>query len=369
MAVQLLRNTRVWLSTVKTGHDTTNTFEIQVGDDLSFTQGTASSTVEISEAGAVPTRGTAEFNDNLEPASWSFTTYIRSYTDGDGDKILPDALLWHGMASGSAYDKTDANGLQANDTNTLVKFTDNAHHNLMLLQVYMLVDNIWYHIEDAQVNEASIANDITDIAQTAWSGEGTLLNRLTTEPFDPATVTSVDCSLAASYIKNKLTVVKIKNNTTNKVYDIPVTGGSITINNGITYLTPSTLSCLDVPIGSFTGAFSVTGEITAYLNDKVAGSAELLDDLLAAKSVTNSFEIALVMGGESTGGNPAAVIVLPTAQVQIPSIASADVIGTTINFTGIGSSYGAGDEVFFGFSDNYTDADVARLIATGDGKA
>lgn len=367
MAVQLLRNTRLWVSTVTTGHDTTNTFEIQVGDDLSYSQSNASSTVEITEAGPTPLRGTAEFNDSLEPAAWSFSTYIRSYEDGDLDKFLPDAILWHALASGSAFDKTNSNGLEANATNTLVKFTDNGHHELLKIQIYLLVDNVWFHLEDAQVNEASISNEITEIGATAWSGEASLLTRLGSQPFDPATVSSVDCNLSASYIKNKLTVLRIKDNSDDTTYDVPITGGSITFTNNITYLTPTTLSCLDVPIGSFTGAFAVTGEVTAYLNDKAGGSADLLQDLLDDKSVTNSFEIAIIMGGESAAGNPAAVIVIPTAQMRIPTVESADVIGTTINFTGIGSDYGAGDECYLGFSDEYTTTEIDNLINNGDG--
>jgi hypothetical protein len=369
MSVQLLRNTRVFLSTVTTGHAPTNTFEIQVGDDLSFSQATSSSSVEVTEAGATPQRGTAQFNDSLDPAEWSFSTYLRSYVDAGLDKFVPDALLWHALASGSAFDKTTPAGLSANDVNTLVKFTDNSHHELTKVQIYLLVDNIWYHIVDGQVGSATLSNEITDLGMTTWSGQGTLLNRLASAPFDIATeATTIDCSSTASFIRNKLTIMKLTDNSNGKVYTIPLTGGSVDFNNNITYLTPTTLSCLDVPIGSFTGSFSVTGNVTAYLSGAVAGSAELLDDLLTERAVTNSFELALVMGGSSATAAPGVVVVLPTAQISIPTISSADVIGTEMSFTGIGSDFGTGDEVFIGMSDTYTTTEIDRLIATGDGK-
>ncbi len=368
MSVQLLRNTRVFLSTVKTGHAPANTFEIQVGDDLSFSQSTTSSSIEVNEAGASPKRGSATFNDSLDPAEWSFSTYLRSYEDDDSDKFVPDALLWHALSSGSAFDKDTATGLSANATNTLVKFTDNGHHELTKIQVYLQVDNLWYHIEDCQVGSASISNEIADIGMTAWSGQGTLLTKLSGAPFTISTdATVVDCSSTASYIRNKLTVLRITDNSNDKEYTVPLTGGSIEFNNNITYLTPSTLSCLDVPIGSFTGAFSVSGSVTAYLSGATAGTAVLLDDLLEDRAVTNSFEIALVMGGESTVPSPATVIVLPTAQLGIPSISSADVIGTEITFTGVGTDFSAGDEVYIGMSDKYTKTQIDKLISDGDG--
>lgn len=366
--IQLLRNTRVFLSTVKTGHAPENTFEIQVGDDLSYSQATSSSTVEPNEGGSTPIRGMATFNDSLDPAEWSFSTYIRSYED-TGIKYIPDALLWHGLASGAAFDTTTPEGLSANDTNTLVSFTDNSHHELLKLQIYLLVDNLWFHIEDCQVGSASISNEITDIGKVTWSGQGNLLKRLNAAPFVINTAaTTVDCASTASYIKNKLTELRIKDNSTSKVYNVPLTGGSMEFNNNITYLTPSTLSCLDAPIGSFTGSFSVTGSVSAYLSAATDGTADLLDDLLTERAVTNSFEVALVMGGTSTTGAPAAVIVLPTAQLGIPSVSSADIIGTEIAITGIGTDFGAGDEVYIGFSDAYTSVEIDRLITSGDGK-
>jgi hypothetical protein len=368
MSVQLLRNTRVFLSTVKTGHTVDNTNEISVGDDLSFSQSTSSSTIEVSEAGAAPTRGTSQFNDSLDPVEWSFSTYLRSYVGTASEKLVPEALLWQALSSGSPLDYDTAAGISANTTNTLIKFADNSHNVLTTLQVYLLVDTIWYHIEDVQVGSASIANEITDIGMTSWSGQGTLLNSLLTEPFDLSLFPASDiCTISASYIRNKLTMLQLKDNATSTVYNIPLTGGSIEFNNNITYLTPSTLSCLDVPIGSYTGAFSVTGSVSAYLNGASNGTADLLRDLLEGRSVTNSFELALIMGGSSATPAPAAVIVLPTAHLDIPSISSADLIGTEINFTGQGTSLSAGDEVFIGMSDTYTTAEIARLISTGDG--
>ncbi|QAY02222.1 major tail protein [Vibrio phage VspSw_1] len=379
MAVKLLRNTRLWVSTVLSGHDTTNTWEIQVQDDLSFNQNPTSSDIELEEAGATPTRGSARFNDALEPADWTFSTYIRSYLvdpdstpdSGDEYQFTPDALLWHSLASGSPFDVTSAAGVHSNPVNMLLDFKDSQHHELLKFHVYMNVDGAWYVIENCQVGEATISNDIDGIGSTTWTGQGTLLSELPSQPFDPANVLSVDCNLQASYIRNKLTVLRVTDNrNSNTAYDIAITGGSITFTNNITFLTPSTLSCLDVPIGSYTGSLSITGEMTAYLDDKTNGSKKLLADMLQQKSVTSSFEIAVIMGGVASSGTaPAAVIVLPTAHLDVPSIESADVISTSLSFKGIPTDFSAGDEAFLGFSDRFTSAEIDRLINTGDGEA
>lgn len=361
MAVQLLRNTRLWVSTVNTGHSTVNTWEIQVQDDLSFSQASTSTDIEISEAGEKPTRGSARFNEALEPASWSFSTYIRPMTD-EGTKITPDALLWHSLVSGSQFDPSTSTGLESTATSMDVNFLDSQHHELLKFNIYLLVDNLWYIIKDCQVGEASLSNDIAAIAQTAWTGQGTELVSLASAPFDPTNVNSLDCNLQASYIRNKLTILKVKDNTTDKEYNVPITGGSVTFSNNITYLTPSTLACLDIPIGSFTGSLSVMGDMTAYLDSRSAGTVELLKDLLDSKAITTDFQITVCMGGIYDGGAPGAVISIPHAHIDIPNIESADVIGTSFSFKAIPSDFSAGDEATMHFSDTFTTAQIDAII-------
>lgn len=381
MSKQFLRNARVWVSTVTTGHNRDNTFEIQVKDDLTWAQGNSTSTVEISEAGAAPTRGSREFNDSLDPVDWSFSTYIRPYistfgpdwdadstTDDEDLVIVPDAILWQGLASASDLNIKTGPGVSSNSTNMLVNFTDNSHHELLKLHVYVLADNIWYLFSNCQVGEASVSNDITAIGETAWSGQGTTITKLAAAPFTVDSVTSVDCALGAPYIKNKLTILKVKDLTTNKVYKAPITGGSVTISNNITFLTPETLTCLDVPIGSFTGTFSVEGELTAYLDDQANGTADLMDDVVSARSVTNDFEVSIVMGGEYAAGAPACVIHVPHAQVRIPEVSTDDVLGVSVSFKAVPTELDAGDEVIIGMSPTYTTSQIANFISTGDGE-
>lgn len=371
MSVQLLRSSRVWASTVTSGFTRDNTIEILVQDDLSFSQDSNSTDITVNEAGPRPTRGSKRFNDSLNPADWSFSTYILPYLDETDNLVkVPDYILWQGLSSGSPLDLDGEHGVHSNSTNMLVDFKDNAYHELTMINLYILMDKVWYQIKDCQIGQAEINVDIDDIGLVAWSGNGTQLVQLDNAPFDVAQLGMTDefyAKLQGSYLKNKLTILKIRDMDTDKSYDIPVTGGTFTINNNITYLTPNTLSRVDIPIGSFTGAFEMTGSLSAYMNDKSLGSAELYQDLLTTLKAVNRFEIAMILGGEYDTARPAAVIVAKQAHVNVPTIETDDVLGTTVEFKAIPTELDSGDEGYIGFSPIYTKALVANLIANGDG--
>ena len=85
----LIRNSRVLFTTnvnATTGVvDTTtsnactvaNTQELTVLDGFTFSQGTGVDTIQISEAGAAPSRGERAFNTTLNPVDFSFSTYLK----------------------------------------------------------------------------------------------------------------------------------------------------------------------------------------------------------------------------------------------------------------------------------------------------
>lgn len=370
MSVQLLRNTRIFVSTVTTGFTKANTQEILVQDDVSWSQDSNSTDITLNEAGPKPTRGSQRFNDSLNAAEWSFSTYILPYDDA-GKQILPDYLLWHGLSTGAAVNLASANGVFQNATNLVVNFKDNGYHELAMLNIYILTDSSWSVIRNCQVGQAEVNVDIDDIGRVTWSGNGTRLETLSAQPFDPKTI-GIDDALYAkiqsSYIKNKLTILKLKNNATGgKTYNIPITGGSFTMNNNVTYLTPNIMSRVDVPIGSFTGSFELTGSLTAYMNDAANGSIQLYKDLVSNLKAVNDFEVAIILGGEYDTARPAAVLVAKHANLNIPSIETDDVLGVSIEFKAIPTQMDAGDEGYLGFSSKYTKTSIAKLISSGDG--
>ena len=54
MSINLSRNTKMYISTVKTAFDNTNTYAVPVLDGYSFSQDVETQTIELSEASCTP---------------------------------------------------------------------------------------------------------------------------------------------------------------------------------------------------------------------------------------------------------------------------------------------------------------------------
>ena len=349
MALNLSRNSLLYVSTVETGFDDTNTWEIPIQDGFSFGQQMSSTDVSVNEAGPKPTRGSKRFNDSLDPVDWSIATYIRPYTKGAAGTLknyMVDGILWQALASPFAPDwDTPLSKVVASKPGFAVAFTENQVHELLPLTLYFKVDNTWIKIAGARVSQAEISVDIEDIAMTNWSGQGTRLETLAVAP-DMAAVKLHAARTGISnisYIKNKLTLMTLSSNVSGSQvsYDIPITGANITINNNITFLTPTTLAEVDQPIGSFTGTFEVSGTFDCYLNTKANGSMDFMKHMQASRSVTNAANLVLRIGGATT---PFANITIPAAQMAVPDMSIDDVISSSVEFKAIPSDLAAGDE-------------------------
>lgn len=373
MAVSLLRNSRLWVSTVESGFTDANTQEILIGDDLTFSQGASETDITVDEAGPTPTRGSKRFIDAINPADWSFSNYILpiAKTGAPNNITAPDYLLWQALSTGGALDLTTNNGgVYHNPSNLIINFSDNSFHELTKLFLYMYVDGTWYKISGAQVDSAEISIDIADIARVAWSGFGISLSPLGAQPFDPAVIGVSDAEFIAyqnSYIKNKLSILDLKDNSDDEIFNgVAITGATVTISNNITYLTPTTLSRIDRPIGSFTGAFDVSGSLQCYLDTKSGGSSALWQKIVNSTSSVNSFELVLSLGGKYATAAPGVLLKMPTTQLSVPELQSADVLGLNINFKAQGSTLTAGDEVLISMAPNFTTTTIAKFVEFGD---
>lgn len=117
-------------------------------------------------------------------------------------------------------------------------------------------------------------------------------------------------------------------------YSIPITGGTLTLENNFTYLTPEELAIVNIPLPGFAGNRATSGSVTAYLNTGAEGSGGLLGDLLnKIGEVSNDFHLSLYMGNASTA-YPHVKFDIPHAQIGIPSTNVEDVISTEITFAG-----------------------------------
>ena len=384
-----------------------NTFKIGVLDGYSFSQGSDATDVTISEAGASPNRGSKRFNDSLPPAEWSFGTYVRPYKHGSSSHRSTDVMdmceniLWAAIAGASV---TGANpsgtasdpAVVCDGTDADVSFARSDHHELLKMSIFFALENTTYRLNECQVNQAEIDFSIDGIATITWSGNATTIDQVSTAIEDPSKALIVTRTSAtdatdststattyteaynyvdttapndADYLRNKLSTLTLSHarNSANVLevggsgsaitYDINITGGSLTIANNITYVTPETLGLVDVPVGSFTGARQITGSLTMYLDTKSNGSNQLLSDLTAATDlVNNEFDMSLFMGGGSSSV-PVVEFDLPKAHLQIPTIETADIISTTVEFAAQGTDLLTGDEMTVKYKGSTTHSD------------
>ena len=381
-----------------------NCFRIGVLDGYSFSQGSESTDVTINEAGASPNRGSKRFNDALPPAEWSFGTYVRPFKHGtasiraSGTYDMVENILWSALAGTGLSDATgSAIATSTGAANgALVDFVESDVHELMKLNIFFALENTTYRLNDAQINQAEIDFSIDGIAQITWSGNATTIDQITTTYEDPSKyqIEAYDADGAslthssgssdtyvegynffdsvgpsdADYLRNKLSSLYLdadlqgggtdSGGLDNKTYDINITGGSISIANNVTYVTPETIGIVDKPIGSFTGARTITGSLTMYLDNKSLGSNQLLTDLAAATDlVTNTFDLRLYMGVAGTVGAdgdamdsgdftaPGVEFNMPRCHLQVPTIETGDLISTTVEFAAHGSDLLTGDEL------------------------
>ena len=357
--INLSRNTKVYFSTAvlpATGVDksyflASNTFEIPVLDGYSFSQSTATQEINLDEAGGTPNRGSRSFNTAINPVDWSMSTYMRPYQFNDGTDDLNSSVekyLWNAFG-GSAAESQGAlvsawndgdDGASPAEPGEFTLENSNAHQ-MQSFHLVFEVDTVFYVVKNAAVTSAELDFSIDSIATIAWSGFGQELEEVGTTGTFGATPTPV--AAANSFITNKLSTITLvevgsTGGASPQTFDVPVTGGSMSLENNITYLTPEELGTVNKPLSSyFAGSRAVSGSLNAYLRSGAGAdnTGALMKSLTANTETENHYKLVVNIGG--TSGNHV-VATMPAVQLQIPSVDVADVIGTTISFVAQGST-------------------------------
>ncbi len=519
MAYNLSRNSRVFATTnlstasgqaiaaggnsvaagqvLATGMSITNTWEIQVLDGFKFSQATATTAIQIKEAGATPTRGQRSFNTALNPVDITFSTYIRPRKNSGlataEERVLWNALLGtvgingtlssgttqtvHTLAgaptsisrasaavglatiNGTALTTPTVNGVvqvvgdtgflrpvtvqagissftapfkyvsfsstaiviqylvpPAGTTTTVTPVTavviDKAawievptstasptyaaltsafsnKNQMQAIGFIFMVDNTTYVIDNCALDQAQVDFGLDAIAMVAWTAKGTKLAQVPTAStiadanagLDTATVTFTVGTLqgtaqgkvtTAPFITNKLSTVTLKANlgqvsdTGGSSYGVVLTGGSITIANGITYVTPNNIGVVNNPIGYFTGTRSISGTMNAYLKTGTLETSTLLTDILAsaATNTDTKFRMQIEIGGLSN--TTRVEVEMPGAMLGIPSVDVQDVISTAITFNAqsVGNAVNEGTAATDVYDIEGTNDVVIRYFAT-----
>lgn len=284
--------------------------------------------------------------------------------------------LWNALFTGTG----NANAWTDGASEATVVATSSNAHQLQRFGLIILIDTTCFLIDDCVLNTATIDFGIDAIASIQWAGQAKAIRRINAPTIDDtggyfqqkasetdtttqalfsasaSTTTFTKKTTAASFIANKLSVVTLKSNiggvaitspaTATKTYNMPLTGGNLTISNNVSYLTPAVLGVVNQPATYFAGTRAISGSMTAYLRTGTNETAGLLGDLLsnATTDVDPAFYIKIAIGGSSATDR--VEIEMPAVVLTIPTIATEQVISTTINFTAQGKSGTSGAEVF-----------------------
>ena len=367
MAQQLYfsRDTKVY---IEIGSDV---WEMPVLDGFSFSQATNVSEITLSEmedSNRNSKRGKRAFNDSLAPAEWSFSTYVRPFisagtgagaADTAANHHAVEEVLWALMVGDAAYASSTFTGFTADTTDANITFANSNKSILGTANIYFVVGNAnkkVYKLAGSVVNEAVLNFEIDGIATIDWSGLASEVIDDTASGLPTATIYE-DTQATTNFIRNRLTQLTIvpttqdpDGDTVNELeasYDLTLTGGSITISNNITYITPEELGKVNLPIGHVTGGRSVSGNFTCYLLKDTAAtdkSSDFFEDMKAITNVvTNSFALTFKVGGGTS--TPRLELAMPTAHIDIPTHSIEDVIALETNFNALPSSIELTDEV------------------------
>jgi hypothetical protein len=394
-SLNLQRNSEVFYSTVDlNGGDpvTTmtpqNTWKIEVLAGFAVTSSSATQDITSMESGLNPDRSQQRFNTAVNPVDWNFQTYIRptgvvtgntagflaaGTTTSGNVKPVADWFLWQSLISNTSPASASnveqsiwSTGGRANTTNTAAGTASHStRSNFATAQehhLYFKLDNVYYQVLDATVNQATVDAGIEEIATTTWAGMGTTLVELqgtarnnANAVFGPAGVTgnanaraltatasyhpynqmNVAGSVATnSFIKNRLSSISFTYSNaggTSNTYTFPVTALTFDYTNNMTYLMPEELSTLNTPIGQFVGTRAVSGSATMYLRNDNNESSQFLRTIASdprtssAQSATANLQI-----GGTTG--PYIAFLMPAVQFEFPQLSIDDVIGMSVNF-------------------------------------
>jgi hypothetical protein len=415
-ALNLQRNSEVFFSTIDlnggaavTTMTPSNTWKIEVLAGFAVTSSAATQDITSMESGLNPDRSQQRFNTAINPVDWNLQTYLRPTGAVTGNAVpiglaagvaatgnvkpVADWFMWQALTSNTKPASATnieqsvwSTGGRLTTTNTTAGTgSHSTRTNFAIAQenfLYFHLDNVFYQVNQATVNQATVDAGIEEIATTTWTGMGTTMIELTGTPrnnavsvfggilnsgssinanantaaganiaYHPYNQMSVaGANVTNSFIKNRLSAITFNHAATTGAtansYTFPVTALTFDYTNNMNYITPEELSTLNAPIGQFVGTRAVTGSATMYLRNDNNESAQFLRNI-ANDSRTNHAQSAnanLIIGG-STG--PYVAFFMPAVQFEFPQLSVDDVIGMSVNFVAqeTNANKGGGGEV------------------------
>jgi hypothetical protein len=403
--IQLSRDTHVYIAPAGS---TAVYWKIPVLDGFSFSQSTATTEVtlnEMQDASGNSNRGRSMFTNALEPAEWSFSTYARPVFESSAQTAVEE-VLWAYFLGASSWDATNKEWDQGTNTNVVINArgttaattlvldaNDSDRTELGTFDLYFVLGGCApgadesayseaagqtiYKVAGCVVNTAGVDFDIDGITTINWSGFGSTVSQVDASSAidfntnSAATLGRAGVLATNNFLRNRIASLTVQPDTdTDQVfgeatdlnpdgisgdeflasYNLILTGGSINLENNITFLTPEELCRVNTPIGHITGTRNITGSFTCYLNDDNTGtdnrSARFFKDLSTTTTLTrNKFNLKFTIGDITAATGVGLAFEFPSAHIDIPTHQIEDVISLETNFHALPSTITNADEV------------------------
>ena len=303
---------------------------------------TATAEAVVTQSTTSSTRQTVEAVNVIFGGSGYASAPSVSFSGGGGSSAAATAVL------GQSEDAIKTRGGDVNTPLVMDSSRSNKSAlNTMTLEFNMGSDLI-YKLNKAVCNSATINFDVDGIATVEWSGMAATITEASSHTAAAKTVTEGGTSAdTENFIRNRLTAMTIATvdggasevSPINASYDLTLTGGSISIENNISYLTPEELGVVNKPIEHVTGVRNIGGSFTCYLASGTGGSKEFFEDLVSTQGldiVTHDFAVTFKVGGSSE--TPRVEFTMPHCHVEVPTHAIDDVVSLETTFSSLQSN-------------------------------
>ena len=303
---------------------------------------TATAEAVVTQSTTSSTRQTVEAVNVIFGGSGYASAPSVSFSGGGGSSAAATAVL------GQSEDAIKTRGGDVNTPLVMDSSRSNKSAlNTMTLEFNMGSDLI-YKLNKAVCNSATINFDVDGIATVEWSGMAATITAASSHTAAAKTVTEGGTSAdTENFIRNRLTAMTIAPvdggasdvSPINASYDLTLTGGSISIENNISYLTPEELGVVNKPIEHVTGVRNIGGSFTCYLASGTGGSKEFFEDLVSTQGldiVTHDFAVTFKVGGSSE--TPRVEFTMPHCHVEVPTHAIDDVVSLETTFSSLQSN-------------------------------
>jgi hypothetical protein len=320
-----------------------------VGDILTLTGGTLATGYTAAKATVVTINGSNQITEVEITTPSQYTGNPTGATSSRGGASVGTVTVVMGEELDSMIDRGTTKTVMSSKNSNVSAL------NTMSME-FMIGTNVGYKLNKAVVNSATINFDVEGIATIEWSGMAATIDGITA--FTAATgANSANAAIneggtsadTEDFIRNRLTAMSVAPKTSGTSagvsgmqtsYDLTLTGGSITIENNVSYLTPEELGVVNKPIEHVTGVRNVGGSFTCYLASNSAnnGSKDFFEDLTSAAAldvITHDFEMIFKIGGSS--GTPRIEVKMPQCHVEVPTHSIEDVISLESSFTSLQS--------------------------------